>query len=378
MSWAKIEFEKLYEIPSKNGLTRPARVRGQGYKMINMGELFGHDRIGAIDMELVPMNDRELENMLVEKGDLLFARQSLVLSGAGKCSIVKEIIDPTTFESHIIRVRLKKDETDPKFFYYYFKSPICGMKSIVIQGVQAGIRGNDLKKLKVHLPDINEQQRIADILEQYDDLIENNRRRIQLLEESARLLYKEWFVHLRFPGHEHVKITCGVPEEWNKKPLKEILTLNYGKALKADLRVPGVFPVYGSSGVVGSHNKPLVKAPGIVVGRKGNVGSIYWVNKDYWSIDTVYFVNSEESNLYLYHALQNVSFINTDVAVPGLNRDMAYSREVLLPIENILNLFLEEVEPIQLQIERLTEYNKKLSEARDILLPRLMNGGLTV
>ena len=169
-----------------------------------------------------------------------------------------------------------------------------------------------------------------------------------------------------------------MPEGWGNKPIKEIITLNYGKALKADLRVHGVFPVYGSSGVVGSHNKLLVKAPGIVVGRKGNVGSIFWVSKDYWPIDTVYFVNPEESNLYLYHALQNVSFINTDVAVPGLNRDMAYSRELLLPIDNILKLFLEEVDPIQLQIEQLTEYNKKLSEARDILLPRLMNGELTV
>ncbi len=219
---------------------------------------------------------------------------------------------------------------------------------------------------------------IGEALLNYDNLIENNRRRIQLLEESARLLYKEWFVHLRFPGHEHVKITDGVPEGWDKKPIKEILTLNYGKALKADLRVPGEYPVYGSSGVVGSHNKPLVKAPGIIVGRKGNVGSIYWVNRDYWPIDTVYFVSREESNLYLYYALQKVSFINTDVAVPGLNRDMAYSREILLPENNILELFLEEVKPIQLQVEQLSEYNKKLSEARDILLPRLMNGELTV
>lgn len=221
MRWDKVPFESLYAIPSKNGLTRPARVRGGGYKMINMGELFAHDRIGTIDMELVPMNEKELENMLVEDGDLLFARQSLVLSGAGKCSIVKSVDGETTFESHIIRVRLKKDIAYPNFFFYYFKSPQCGIKSIVTQGVQAGIRGNELKTLPVALPPLDEQIKIADMLTQYDDLIENNSRRIQLLEESARLLYQEWFVHLRFPGHEQVKITDGVPEGWARLTVAE-------------------------------------------------------------------------------------------------------------------------------------------------------------
>lgn len=273
------------------------------------------------------------------------------------------------------------EEFKAKWLYYWFRSSIN--KSSILQlrrgASQQYLPLGTLRNLDIIYPaDSKIIVKIIDVLSSYDDLIENNRRRIQLLEESARLLYKEWFVHLRFPGHEHVKITDGVPEGWSKKPIKEILTLNYGKALKADLRVPGEYSVYGSSGVVGSHNKSLVNAPGIIVGRKGNVGSIFWVNRNFWPIDTVYFISREESNLYLYHALKMVSFINTDVAVPGLNRDMAYSRELLLPEDKILNLFLYEVEPIQLQIERLFEYNKKLSEARDILLPRLMNGKLSV
>ena len=93
------------------------------------------------------------------------------------------------------------------------------------------------------------------ILAAYDDLIENNRRRVALLEQTARLLYKEWFVHLRFPGHEHVKIKDGVPEGWEKKRLGDVAPLNYGKALRKDVRVDGPFPVYGSSGVIGTHGK---------------------------------------------------------------------------------------------------------------------------
>ena len=165
---------------------------------------------------------------------------------------------------------------------------------------------------------------------------------------------------------------------WSKNKLGQQLTLNYGKALKADNRMPGPYPVYGSSGIVGNHEKALVTGPGIIVGRKGNVGSVYWSSKDFYPIDTVYFINNQESNLYLFYALQYVQFLNTDVAVPGLNRDMAYSREILTPSDVILESFLAEVKPIRQQVEKLEEFNNKLAQARDLLLPRLMNGTISV
>jgi len=378
MSWKETEFENLYSAPSKNGLTRPASIRGNGYKMINMGELFANDRIGDLEMELVPMNEKELSTMLVEPGDLLFARQSLVLAGAGKCSIVMSVNEPTTFESHLIRVRLNQQIADPAFYYYYFRSPICRIRSIVTQGVQAGIRGNDLKKLRVHVPDIVNQQRIASILSTYDDLIENNRRRIQLLEEAARLLYREWFVHLRFPGHEHVRIVDGVPEGWEKKTLGDVAPLSYGKALKQDDRVSGPFPVYGSSGIVGTHVKALIPGPTIIVGRKGNVGSVYWSSEDCHPIDTVYYIDSSRCSFHLYYALQHMSFINTDVAVPGLNRNFAHSCSVLIPEQKIYRSFEDTVAPMHLQIDLLCKENVALTQARDLLLPRLMNGEIAV
>ena len=378
MRWNETEFMNLYSLPSKNGLTRPSRVRGKGYKMINMGELFANDRIGNIDMELVPMNERELSTMLVERGDLLFARQSLVLSGAGKCSVILSVDEPTTFESHIIRIRLKKEVANPFFYHYYFKSPICRIKSIVTQGVQAGIRGNDLKKLRVHVPPLETQSRIASILTAYDGLIENNRRRIQLLEQAARLLYKEWFVHLRFPGHEHVEVVDGVPEGWERKTIGKTAPLRYGKGLKKDDRVPGPFAVYGSSGVVGSHEKALVIGPAIIVGRKGNVGSVYWSNDDFYPIDTVYYIESEHSSVYLYYALLHTQFMSTDVAVPGLNRNYAHSRMLLIPDKKIFALFEGEVSVMRNQIDLLIKYNGALSNARDLLLPRLMNGEVAV
>jgi type I restriction enzyme S subunit len=120
--------------------------------MVNMGELFANDRIGDIAMERVPMTDNELEQCALAEGDLLFARQSLVLEGAGKCSYVLEVPEPTTFESHLIRVRLDRNKADPLFYYYLFSSPYSGISTIVQQCAQAGIRGSELGNLEVIYP----------------------------------------------------------------------------------------------------------------------------------------------------------------------------------------------------------------------------------
>jgi type I restriction enzyme S subunit len=264
----------------------------------------------------------------------------------------------------------------PRFVAYFLQSVLRNYQSD--KAAVPGVNRNVLHEIKVRCPDPKVQDRIADILSAYDDLIENNRRRMALLEDAARQLYREWFVRLRFPGHEHTRITNGVPEGWERNTLGDRVTLNYGKALKAEVRVEGPCPVYGSSGIVGMHEKALAVAPGIAVGRKGNVGSVYWCPKDYWPIDTAYFIDAETSNLWLFYALKHMHFISTDVAVPGLNRDFAYSRPLLVPEPRIVRDFLETAAPLHEQIAKLDEMNDKLRAARDLLLPRLMSGEIAV
>lgn len=263
-----------------------------------------------------------------------------------------------------------------KFSYYLLKS--LPLSSLNTDAAVPGLNRERALSLQVKIPPLDTQNRISCLLENYDELIKNNTRRIELLEESGRLLYREWFIHLRFPGHEHAVITNGVPEDWEKTSLGQYSKLNYGKALKAENRIEGNFAVYGSSGIVGSHNAALAKGPAIIVGRKGNVGSVYWSSRDCWPIDTVYFIDTDKANLYLYYALQFMQFINTDVAVPGLNRDLAHSRPLIIPSPRILNEFLLAAAPIRQQIEKLEELNQKLAQARDLLIPRLMNGEITV
>lgn len=267
-------------------------------------------------------------------------------------------------------------DTHPRFAAYFLKNTLRNYQSD--KAAVPGVDRNVLHELKVRAPDGNIQEAIGTLLSVYDDLIENNRRRMTLLEEAAQQLYREWFVRLRFPGHEHTSISDGVPEGWEKLPLGEIATLNYGKALKKSARVPGAVAVYGSSGVVGDHETKLVEGPSIIIGRKGNVGSVYWVDGPSWPIDTVYYVDPEQTDLYLFHSLQRLPFQSSDAAVPGLNRNYAYSLPVMIPQDTLRAQFEDFVTQNFTQIQNLKLSNQKLGQARDLLLPRLMSGELPV
>ena len=237
----------------------------------------------------------------------------------------------------------------------------------------------DIRRLPLReLPPLVVQRRIGKAVSAYDDLIENNRRRIRLLEQSARLLYEEWFVRLRFPGHESATVIDGLPDGWKRKKIGEVCPFRYGKALKKSVRIPGPYPVFGSSGIVGNHEKALVAGPTIVIGRKGNVGSVFWSEGDCHPIDTVYYIDSGHSTAYVYHALLHIQLINTDAAVPGLNRDLAHSREMLVPDARTCSRFEEHTRVIHSHVHQLMSQNDTLKRARDLLLPRLMNGEVAV
>ena len=249
----------------------------------------------------------------------------------------------------------------------------------------SGRQRADLKSivdLEVPSPPLPTQRKIAAILSAYDDLIENNLRRIKILEEMAQNLYREWFVKFRFPGHQHARFTDSplgrIPEGWEVKALGEILELNYGKALKQEDRRGGNVPVYGSSGVVGYHDTPLVNGPGIIVGRKGNVGSVFWSDEDFYPIDTVYFVTSKMPLRFLFYDLQTKNFLNNDAAVPGLNRNQAYSLKTVTPPADILTWFCEFADDFERQATVLRLQNTTLRRTRDLLLPRLISGEVDV
>jgi type I restriction enzyme S subunit len=377
LKWPKIELSELTEKDRSitYGVVKPGEEVDNGVAFIRGGDV-SQGRI-AIDVlrTISPQLSQTYKRTLLRGGELLIS----LVGNPGEVAITPSSLQGANIARQVGLIALKP-EVDAKYVMYFLMSPVGRAELFTRTGgaVQQVINLAELKTVAVPLPSLAVQQRISEILSSYDDLIDNNRRRMALLEDSARQLYREWFVRLRFPGHEHTPIVDGVPQGWERKTLGESITLNYGKALKAELRVEGDYPVYGSSGIVGSHEKPFVQGPAIVLGRKGNVGSVYWSSKSFFPIDTVYFVSAESSSLYLYYVLKHMHFISTDVAVPGLNRDFAYSRTMLHPPETLLRSFHETVESIHAQLDKLDETNQKLRQARDLLLPRLMSGELAV
>ena len=381
MSWDSIRFGDLYSEDSRNGLTKPSKVRGSGYKMINMGELFANDRIYDIPMELVPLKDSEKKNAKVEKGDLLFARQSLVLEGAGKCCIVMDVSSLTVFESHLIRVRLDKTKANPLFYYYYFKSPFSPVSTIVSQCAQAGIRGSDLQELDVSFPPLPVQDRIASILTKYDELIENNQKQIKLLEEAAQRIYKEWFVDLRFPGHENTEILDGIPAGWRIEEVGKLIgkvprttqirTANYHKSGKIPIIDQSKTFIAGYT----DDETALVDLgePVIVFGDHTRI--LKYIQFPFAKgADGTQLIVSANKNMpqsLLYCGLVNIDLSNYHYA-----RHFKYlkAESLLVPIIDIAKQFDEYAGDLFKRIQVLRDEISSATEARDRLLPKLMSG----
>lgn len=375
MQWLEVPAT-MYCTSVRDGTHDSPKFTDTGFPLITSKHLkFGQIDFATANLiseaDFTDINRRSL----VEQWDVLFS----MIGTVGEVCLVQD--EAPRFAIKNIGLFKCGNELKSRWLYYWFTNPATklAMKQENRGASQQFIPLGALRSLQIRFPtNQTVMRKIIEILSTYDDLIENNRRRMVLLEESARLLYCEWFVRLRFPGYEHTRITDGLPQGWDRKPLGDSITLNYGKALKAEIRIEGDYPVYGSSGIVGTHEKPLVQGPAIILGRKGNVGSVYWSSKSFYPIDTVYFVSPESSSLYLFYALKNMHFISTDVAVPGLNRDFAYSRLLLHPPATLLFSFNEMVAPIRAQLDKLDETNQKLRAARDLLLPRLMSGELAV
>ena len=402
MSWQQIRFGDLYMIPSRNGLMRPSRVRGEGIKMVNMGELFANQLIGDIPMERVPMNERELANSSLAEGDLLFARQSLVLEGAGQCSYVASLPEPTTFESHLIRVRIDQAKAIPLFYHYYFRSPFSGMSTIVQQCAQAGIRASELAELKVGYPSIDVQKAVVDLLAPYDAFIENNRRRMALLEESARLLYREWFVRLRFPGYEHTPIVDGVPQGWERVPTPRAIEINPKIKLSDDedhwfvemanlptdsMCINGAAMRDGRSGPKFQNGDTLLAriTPCLENGKTGFVDFMAEGEAGRGSTEFIVLRSKRVTPEFVYCLARTYEFrgnaIKSMIGSSGRQRvqESCFDKYmVFVPPPSLLRLFSDFAAPAFVQIKNLATQNQKLRTARDLLLPRLMSGELAV
>lgn len=184
----EVKFSDLLEEPIRSGISRPSRVRGHGFPMINMKEIFAFDFIQDVKAELVPAVDDELTKFGLRSGDLLFARQSLSWEGAGKVSIVGDLMTPTLFESHLLRARIDSKLANPTFLYYFFKSGPGrrAVEGIIQQVAAAGIRSKELANLQLRLPRFKQQCAVSEVLRALDEKIAANRRAARAASGLAR------------------------------------------------------------------------------------------------------------------------------------------------------------------------------------------------
>ncbi|MUL36769.1 restriction endonuclease subunit S [Gloeocapsopsis dulcis] len=315
-----------------------------------------------------------------QANDLILAREAPI----GNVAIIPKNLKVCLGQRTVL-IRPDQNQVDSNYLCYLLLGDEIQGK---ILGLSNGatvhhLNMKDIRNLELpEIPPISTQRKISGILSAYDRLIENNTRRIKILEEMARSLYDEWFAKFRFPGYEQTSMVDSelglIPEGWELKKLGNLVELVYGKALKAEQRLGGLVAVYGSSGIVGYHNEYLAKAPGIIVGRKGNVGSVFWSEDDFFPIDTVFYVQTRICLHYVYYNLKNQNFINNDAAVPGLNRNQAYSLPFILPSQEALERFQNFVSPIFRQLKKLRSKNTNLRKTRDVLLPKLISGEIDV
>jgi type I restriction enzyme, S subunit len=288
-------------------------------------------------------------------------------------------------------------EYNSKFLYYVLISPIVKRQIeqlLVGSGGQETLSLKNIRELKIPYPPLIEQEVIQRTLSSLDDKIELNQRMNQTLEAICQAVFRRWFVDFEFPNHEGkpykssggkmVNSDLGeIPQTWEIKSIGDVLDLAYGKPLKEPNRQAGTIPVFGSNGQIGWHDKKLVNGTGIIVGRKGNPGTVLWSETDFFPIDTTFYVVPKEvtkSLYYLFYLLrsQNLPLLSADSAVPGLNRNIAYMNNILIPPSDTLSQFDKIISELFLKIHRNKEQITTLFQIRDLLLPKLISGQVRV
>lgn len=273
----------------------------------------------------------------------------------------------------------------PRFVYYY-------LKTMRLDTFNSGagvptLNQNHLHSIKINIPDLPTQERIADILSAYDDLIEANNRRIELLEQVAQELYKEWFVRFRFPGHEKAKFENGLPEGWRIGKFKDELNYNTGKLDSNTSSEDGKYSFYTCAKTVYKTNTYCFDGECVLLGGNNATGdfSLFYANEKLDAYQRTYIVTPQNpllSCVYIYFVLKNylLQFKTSSIGATTkfLTKGMLDKAKIIIPDTNILLWYNELSQNMFKQITLLKARNENLTAQRDLLLPRLMGGKLEV
>ena len=405
MSWASAKIGDLAEMVTKG--TTPTTYgmpfTDSGVNFIKAEALNGDCVLDRAGFTFVAESTHEkLKRSMLAEGDVL-----VTIAGAqvGKCGIVRQEHLPANTNQAVGIVRVRRTQANPRFIYYFFKNPrtFQRLQGLGGQAAQPNINLAVLKGVTLPVPDIKTQNSVVEHLSALDDLIENNRRRIDLLEEAARLLYREWFVYLRFPGHDHVKVKDGVPEEWSKVAVSDVVDVLSGGTPKTgvpsywDGHIPFFTPkdttetpfVLETEKTITeeglrSCNSQLYPPDTLFITARGTVGKLNLalvpmaMNQSCYALKTKVHVHQRYIYLALKAAIEQVRSKATGAVFDAIIVATFDTIPFLLPPERLARSFTLHIQPMFDQMANLVLQNKKLTEARDLLLPRLMNGEIAV
>ena len=385
MKWETVTLGDIAEF--SNGVNFDKSAYTKGVKLIgvsNFGERFKPDyyELEEIKEDVVRKND------YLQNGDIVFVRSNGNKALVGRCMLIDNAPVPVTYSGFCIRLRLSDTNNyDPVFFTYHFKS---AMFRQAMSGTAVGANIQNLSQGRMStytakIPDIETQHRIASILSAYDDLIENNQKQIKLLEEAAQRLYKEWFVDLRFPGWENPKIVDGVPEGWYDGSLAEIVAFKRGKTITKASVVEGDVPVVaGGLEPAYYHNIANTTAPVITVSGSGaNAGFSRLYHEDVFASDCSFADIKATPYIPFVYCFLQANKSQLDSLQKGSAQPHVYAKDInamkiIVPDEETIKHFCNISESYYTLIGKLQKQIKKLSEARDRLLPKLMSGELEI
>lgn len=313
-------------------------------------------------------------------------------SVVGRVARVK-YLEKTLLNQRVGKVAIKKNaEADIDYVYYYLSQDAVKIELAAKAGGaanQANISPSHIKNLQFPCPSLDTQNRIANILSAYDDLIENNQKQIKLLEEAAQRLYKEWFVDLHFPGYEDTEIIDGVPEGWETASLSSVSVLKAGgdkpkvcSENKTDeCQVPIFSNGISNKGLYGYTNKAVVEKESVTISARGTVGFVFLHRTPFVPIVRLISVTPKDDVmdvLYLYLNLSNQNFRATGAAQQQITVPLLKDKTILCPSVEVRKDFNDNMLPIFNQIDTLEKRMLFAQQARDRLLPKLMSGELEV
>ncbi|WP_171016957.1 restriction endonuclease subunit S [Pseudalkalibacillus caeni] len=289
----------------------------------------------------------------------------------------------------------KVDKVNQDYLYWYLTqdSIINYLQSIAESSTSAypSIKPSVISELEIDLPDLEEQETIANILSTLNEKLETNNQINEKLEEMAQALFKHWFIDFEFPnengepykssGGEMVDSELGmIPKGWQVGHLSDLIEIRYGKDHKK-LR-DGDIPVYGSGGVMRFVDTALYTSESVLVPRKGTLNNVMYTSHPFWSVDTMFYTEMKEQDIakYIYCFLKtkDLASMNIGSAVPSMTTAILNKMPIVIQPLNVINRFNRIVNPFFAQIDLSLKENDKLGQVRDRLLPKLMSGEIRV